>query len=282
VSSDSHPKAYSKFIRRAVEGVFVILFCALPLFAANRLSVTVIDAKSGRPVTDLKAEDFTVFEDKLPRKVEAAEYTSDIVDVMFLLDTSLAGPTVRPVAEDLIAQLKPKEQMAIVSFHSSADLIQDFTSSKELLARAVSAVTYGNEPRVLDGLYAAIDTGMKNATFRRVVLLLTTGYEGDSRMTDRDVARLARKSGVSIYPVYATGRERSLFEHLARRTGGAVFNLQQMRKSSRAEIGARIFEVIRGHYTLTVPGNLALGEKLRIEIARPGKWFTSALPLEWE
>jgi VWFA-related protein len=259
-----------------------LLFGALPVLPANRLSVTVIDSKSGRPVTDLKADDFTVFEDKLARKVEAAEYATDIVDVMFLFDTSLAGQTVRPVADDLIAQLKPKEQMAIVSFHSSADLIQDFTSSKELLARAVSSVTYGNEPRVLDGIYAAIDTGMKNATFRRVVLLLTTGYEGDSRMTDRDVARLARKSGVSIYPVYATGRERSLFEHLAQRTGGAVFSLQQMRKSTKAEIGARIFETIRGHYTLTIPGNLALGEKLRVEIARPGKWFTSALPLEWE
>jgi hypothetical protein len=54
-----------------------------------------------------------------------------------------------------------------------------------------------------------------------------------------------------------------------------------MRKEANAEIGSRIFGVVRGHYTLTVPGNLALGEKLRVEIAKPGKWFTSALPLEW-
>ena len=81
--------------------------------------------------------------------------------------------------------------------------------------------------------------------------------------------------------MYATGRERGLFEHLARRTGGACFNLRDMRKEARAEIGARIFEAVRGHYTLTVPGNLALGEKLRVDIAKPGKWFTSALPLEW-
>ena len=267
--------------RNSWPGLWLIFF-TLPVLAANRLSVTVVDAKSGKPAVDLKAEDFTVFEDKLVRKVEAAEFSTDIVDVMFLLDTSLAGQTVRPLAEDFIAQLKPKEQMAIVAFHSSADLIQDFTSSKELLGRAVNSVTYGNEPRAVDGIYAAIDTGMKNATFRRVVILLTTGYEGDSRMTDRDVTRLARKSGVSIYPVYATGRERSLFENLAHRTGGAVFSLRDMRKDPRAAIGARIFETVRSHYTLTVPGNLALGEKLRVEIGRPGKWFTSALPLEWE
>src|SRR5439155_24342113 len=228
-----------------------------------------------------KAQEFTLYEDKLARKADAAEFSSDIVDVMLLFDTSLVGETVRPVADDFISQLKPKEQMAIVAFHSSADLIQDFTSSKQLLGRAINSVSYGNTPSVLDAVYAAIDTGMKNATFRRVVVLLTSGYEGDSRMTERDVAQLARKSGVSIYPVYATGRERSLFERLARRTGGACFNLRDMRKEPKAEIGSRIFGVVRGHYTLTVPGNLALGEKLRVEIAKPGKWFTSALPLEW-
>src|SRR5438552_3663218 len=137
-----------------------ILLCAVSLFGANRLSVTVVDAKSGKPLTDLKADDFTVFEDKLVRKVESAEFKNEPVDIMFLLDTSLVGATVRPLAEELIEQLKPKEQMAIVSFHSSADLIQDFTSSRELLSRAVNAVTYGNSPRVLDGIYAAVDTGM--------------------------------------------------------------------------------------------------------------------------
>jgi VWFA-related protein len=262
--------------------LLLITLCALPAFPANKLSVTVVDAKTGKPALGLKAQDFTLFEDKLARKVEAAEFSSEAIDVMFLLDTSLVGEAVRPLAEDFVKQLKPKEQMAIVAFHSSADLIQDFTSSPQLLERAINSVTYGNTPRVLDALYAAIDTGMKNATFRRVALILTTGYEGDSRMSERDVAQLARKTGVSIYPVYATGRERSLFDHLARRTGGACFNLRDMKKEPNDAIGARIFEVLRGHYTLTAPGNLALGEKLRIEIARPGKWFASALPLEWE
>ena len=262
---------------------FLLVACAaLPLGAENRLSVTVVEAKTGRPALDLTAGDFTLYEDKLARKVTSAEFSKEPIDVMFLLDTSLVGEAVKPVAEELIAQLKSKEQMAIVSFHSSADLIQDFTSSRQLLERAINSVSYGNTPRVVDGVYAAIDTGMKNATYRKVVVLLTTGYEGDSQMTERDLEQLARKKGVSIYPVYATGRERGLFERLARRTGGACFNLRDMRKDGSTAIGARIFDVVRGHYTLTVPGNLALGEKLRIEIARPGKWFASALPLEWE
>src|SRR4051812_27310691 len=105
--------------RRAHLALTLILL-ATPALAANRITVTVVDPKSGKAVTDLKAEDFTILEDKLTRKAEAAEYTAEPIDVMFLLDTSLVGATVRPFAEDLVAQLKPKEQMAVVSFHSSA------------------------------------------------------------------------------------------------------------------------------------------------------------------
>ena len=68
--------------------------------------------------------------------------------------------------------------MAIVAFQSSADLLQDFTSSHEALTQAVSSVKYGNSPRVLDALYAALDGGFRNTTARRIALVLAAGIEG--------------------------------------------------------------------------------------------------------
>ncbi len=252
-----------------------------PAFGSTKLLVTVIEQKSGKPLTDLKVADFSVFDDRTPRQVEAAEVSHSLMDVMLLLDTSLVGEMVRPVADSLIGQLEPKEQMAIVAFHSSADLIQDFTSSRELLRRAVASVKYGNTPRMLDALYAAIDGGFQDTGFRRVALLLTTGLEGYSRVNDREVLKLARRNAVSIYPVYVAGSERSMFENLARQSGGASFNLRDMRKTLTGPPGPRIFEVLRSYYTLTVAGNLGLGEKVRVEVQRPGvKLLVSALPLE--
>ncbi|HEY1204716.1 MAG: VWA domain-containing protein [Bryobacteraceae bacterium] len=252
----------------------------LPALGSTKLVVTVIEQKSGKPVTDLKAAEFTVLDDRTPRQVEDAQFAPSAIDVMLLLDTSSVGATVRPLVDDLIGQLQAKEEMAIVSFHSAADLIQDFTSSHDILKRAVAGVKYGNEPHVLDALYAAIDGGFENATFRRVLIVLTTGLEGDSRMNDKEVLRLARRNAVSIYPVYLVGAERSLFETLARQTGGASFSLRDMHKSMSGPPGARIFEVLRSHYDLTLGSNLSLGEKLRVEIQRPGKFLVSALPLE--
>lgn len=92
--------------------------------------------------------------------------------------------------------------------------------------------------------------------------------------------KLARRNGVSIYPVYVLGAERSLFQELARQTGGALFNLRDMHKTLSDLPGARIFEVLRSHYTVTLDGDLSLGEKLKVEVQRPGKFLVSALPLE--
>jgi VWFA-related protein len=256
------------------------LYLAAVLAGSSKIAVTVIEQKSGTVVTGLKTEDFTVTDDRVNRAVENVEYGSGPLDVMLLVDTSLVGETVQAAAANLIAQLEAKEQMAIVSFHSSADLIQDFTSSKELLNRALAGVKYGNTPRVLDALYAAIDGGFQSSNFRRVILLATAGFEGPSRVTERDVIRLARRNGVSIFPVYVAGHERGLFETLARQTGGASFNLRDMHRASKEPPGQRIFSVLRSFYTLTVQGNLTLGEKLKVEVRRPEKLLVSALPLE--
>ena len=255
--------------------------CPGTLRASVKLLVTVTEAKSGKAATTLKAGDFTVLDDGRPRQVEGVEYQTTLLDVMMLLDSSLVGEMVLPVAADLIRQLQPKEQMAIVAFHSSADLVQEFTSSQDLLQKALREVKFGNNPRALDAIYAAADEGFAGATYRRAILLVTTGVEGNSRVSDRSVIALAKRNGISIFPVYAVGYERSLFENLARRTGGASFSLRELTRSGHgASPAARIFETMRGAYTLTLSGNLPPGERLKIEVNLPGKHFVSALPLD--
>jgi VWFA-related protein len=260
--------------------LLLICLAVLPASSAVRILVTAVDSKTGEPLTNLELKDFTVYDDKSPRRVDAVAFTRDILDMMMLLDTSIAGPVVQPMAQEFIQQLQPREQMAVVAYHSSADLIQDFTSSREIIQRSLARVKYGNEPHVLDALYAAIDGGFANTTFRRVILLLTSGLEGNSRTNERDVVRLARRNQISIFPVYVSGGARGLFESLARQTGGASFNLRDMKKAGDNAPAPRIFEAARAHYVLTVNGNLDLGERLRVEVKRPEKAQVSALPLE--
>ena len=99
-------------------------------------------------------------------------------------------------------------------------------------------------------------------------------------MNEKETIHLARRNGVSIFVVYVVGYEKWMFETLARQTGGALFNLKDMKKTSPEMPGPRIFDVLRSHYTLTLAGNLTLGEKLKVETRRPEKLFASASPVE--
>ncbi|MCC6341820.1 MAG: VWA domain-containing protein [Bryobacterales bacterium] len=257
-----------------------LLAGALLAQGALRILVTVAEQKTGEPVLGLEAKDFTVIEEKTERRVDACEFSRKPVDVMLLVDSSAVGEMVRPVASSLVAQLEEKEQMSVVSFDSSTEMIQDFTSSKQLLSAALSKIRYGNSPNVLDALFVALDQGFEHAVFRKVILLVTTGLEGHSRASEREVARLARRKSISIYPVYVAGSGKSMFEKLARQSGGASFQLRDFRQSGGKTPAARIFDVIRGYYTLTLPGNLGLMEKVRVEVKGREKLQVSALPLD--
>ena len=252
------------------------------LRAETKLLVTVVDRKTGLEIPNLTAANFSVFDDRTPRTVQAAEYGKVTLDVMLLFDTSLVGERVFPLGEAFINGLEEKEQMAIVAFASSADLIQDFTSSKQLLRQAVRRVKYGNTPRVVDALYAAADGGFQTTVGRKVIVILTTGVEGYSRTTERDVLKLARANQISIFPVYVVGAERSLFEKLARESGGAFFSARDL-KLSPAQLAQRVYAVLRGRYVLTLAGNQASGDRIRVEVTgtSPGvKVWASALPLD--
>lgn len=270
-------------MRRTAVLACLIFFLLAPLAPAEtRLLVTVIDRKTGEPITNLTAPNFTVTDDRTPKQVQSADYSKTPVDVMLLFDTSLVGEMVHPLGEAFINGLQPKELMAIVSYASSADLIQDFTSSKDLLRNAVRRVKYGNTPRVVDAVYAAADGGFENSVGRKVIVILSAGVEGSSRTKESDALKIARQNQISIFPVYVVGAERSLFEKLARESGGAFFSARDL-KLAPARLAERVYSVLRGRYTLTLAGNQALGERVRVEVsggAAGQKLWASALPLD--
>jgi hypothetical protein len=245
------------------------LLCAAGSLPAQqvKLLVTVFNEKTGEPLTNLTAANFLVSDDKTPLTVVSAKYQTGTLDIMLLVDTSLVGEMVRPLGAAFISALEDKDQMAIVSYHSSADLVQDFTSSKQALQRALAQVEYGNNPRVLDALFASLDGGFENSTTRRVIILLSAGVEGNSRVPEAEVHRLTRARRVSIYPVFVIGAERGMFQRLADQSGGAYFAARKLKLDPRP-LAARVYSVARGQYEIEVSGVYTLGN--RVEVAVQG------------
>ena len=253
-----------------------------PVMAEVKLLVTVVDPKTGEAVTDLKAADFAVDDRGAPRAVLNAEFTSTPVDAVLLVDASQVGLQARSVARGLIAGLGASEQMSMVGFDTSPEQVQEFTSDKALLTKAIDQLKPGRDPDVVGAVYASADTGFQKSRARRVILLISAGRDAGGRVSPEATLKTARKNMVSVFLISPQGVPRWI-EELAERTGGATFNLREMSKTVNdpaTGAGQRILAAARGHYTLTLAGNLALGEKLKIEVPAKGKFAISSLPLD--
>ena len=236
-----------------------------------RLLVTV-NNEFGFPARNLKAEDFKVKYKKEVRPVEAARYrTHDLLDVVLLLETSEIGAQlrgrIRHVAGLFIDGLSVKDQMAIVGYASAADLVQDFTSSKKRLKRAVSKLKYGNPPALLDAIYAVVDGAFEHAAGRRVVVVIGSGLDWRNRVERNEVLRLARRNAVSIFAISFAGD--GALKKLSKQTAGDFYSGKELRQIQ--QLVKNILEAFRGHYELVLPGPPLDSGKLKVEVPRGEK-----------
>ncbi len=262
----------STSLRRQTLALTVL--CALLGLAANastRLLVTVVDRDTMAPVTDLKAADLRITDGNRERSVETVEKVSGPMDVALLVDSSSIGEIVQPAAANIIEQLAQGDQMSIVAFDSAATVVQDFTSSKEALAQSLRNLKYGNNPHILDAVFAVIDGAFTDAGARPVVILITPGLEAGSRVSESRLYRLAQRNEVSIYPLFVGGYK-GMFQDLAERTGGIALSLQEMARKTKQSPGEAVFGLIRNQYVVTISGDLPLGDKAKVEMQRSGKY----------
>src|SRR2546425_11076491 len=113
------------------------------------LLFTVADRK-GKFVTNLKKDDFKVFEDDKPQTITNFSSETDLpLTIALLVDTSGSIRDKlqfeqRAATEFFYATLqRGKDKAMIISFDSGVDLIQDFTDDPEKLATAVQKIRAG-------------------------------------------------------------------------------------------------------------------------------------------
>ncbi len=282
-----HTQPVRRIARSLPAGAWVAVVAVSMCMAAQaqqaRLVVAAFDERSGEPIAGLSAADFAVTDGDTQLRVEAAERFEGTLDLMLVLDTSMIGETVRPMALPMINALAEGDQMALVGYDQAATLLQDFTSSKDLLRKGVMGVRYGNNPRGLDALFAVLDGGFENAVGRRAAVLLSAGAEGASRTSLGDLYALARRRGVQVFCVYAEGADQGTYQKLARNTGGAYFFAKKL-DLKPAELAELLYRNLRSSYELTVSGAYTLGSRVEVEVLHAPenvrKAVASALVLE--
>src|SRR5258707_2678839 len=96
----------------------------------------VLTRKTGRPVSSLRREDFQVYEDGVQQPITSFSQDELPLSVVFLFDLT---DSVRPVLKSLaggalqaLSRLKPEYEVAVMIYAASTQLLQDFTTDRDL------------------------------------------------------------------------------------------------------------------------------------------------------
>jgi len=178
---------------------------------------TIVTDRNGKPVTGLRAENFTLFEDGQPQRITNFASTEAPFEIALLLDTS--GSTrpelqlIRNAAIEFVKMLRPGDRLAIVAFknvrrgNSLEPAIQvqsPLTSDRRLIQDAINNIGTSSGTPFYDSLNRIADQVFQNSPRpevigRRAVVALTDGVDSSS---DSDFAQAQAKllrAGLACY-----------------------------------------------------------------------------------
>lgn len=168
--------------------------------------VSVADA-AGRYVADLRREDFRVFEDGVEQEIAYFAPAEKPFTVALLLDVSdslrFRLPDVQDAAVAFVEQLRPADQVMVVSFSSRVDILCEPTNDREALRRAIRGTHTRGGTRVYDVVDFVVRERLERiAGGRKALILFTDGIDTGSSLATREATlRRAEESDVLAYAV---------------------------------------------------------------------------------
>lgn len=146
------------------------------------IDALVLQKNTSRVVGSLKQEDFLVSEDGSRQTITHFSQDNLPLSVLLLIDRGGCldpfGQEVRRAAKDALSRLKPTDEVAVMTYHDTAELQQGFTRDRRLLERAIDYVPPHDE-RANHCLNIAFDEAANymikagNPTGRRVIIAVT-------------------------------------------------------------------------------------------------------------
>jgi VWFA-related protein len=174
--------------------------------AVDAVAVPVtVDDETGRPVADLTAADFRVFEDDVEKRIEAVLTRGEPLDVALVLDTS---PSMRARLEEIraaagafVEALGDRDRVMVVSFNSRAYVGCELTADRGEIRRAIlQARTGGSLTRLYDTLDAVVTERLDHVARRKAIVLLTDGVDvGSGFATAQGTIERVQSSNVPVF-----------------------------------------------------------------------------------
>lgn len=236
------------------------------------ITTNVVDS-FGQPVTGLEVADFTLSGElaDVGQIVDVQNITDDNLSyaVVLVIDTSssMAGlplTQAQEAARIFINNLGEDDPVAIVGFNTTASLIQDYTTDRDVLLNAINSLPFGGQTALYDATVLAVDVANRAPTPRRAVVLLSDGAEYGaaggipaSLSTRDDALNAGIIRGVPIYTIglgYGTNLDRLYLQEVSGATNAS--NFESPTPEDLPAIYDGLSQVLRSQYVVTINADI--------------------------
>jgi Ca-activated chloride channel homolog len=211
----------------------------------------IVTDKAGKPILNLKQNNFTIYEDGKPQEIAEFAATSAPFEVALLLDTS--GSTrsdlalIQRAAANFIASLRAGDRVSIVSYRTERNETQAFAVSevlnpliddREQLKTVLDAVKTSNGTPYYDSLLQVVEKvfdkpAKDDFRGRRALVALTDGVDSVSVAEFDEVKQALERAGITSYFIQLNTRD-SFEENLLGDCRSAIrFSVAQIRRYYR-------------------------------------------------
>jgi VWFA-related protein len=235
-------------------------------FPTVQVSADVFDS-IGQPLRGLDASSFALVGDFASSAtiINVENVTDDNLPFAAVLaidvSTSMEGTPLARAKEAAIAfinSLRPDDPVAIITFGSTTQIVQPFTTDRAALTAAIEGLQVSGRTALYQGANDAVGLGAAAGVSRRAVILLSDGAEfGGLSSVGREAAlESAIQTGVPVYTIgLGFGIDRSYLQELSEGT-----NAQYIESPSADQLTGIYQELaarFRSQYILTLETTVA-------------------------
>jgi Ca-activated chloride channel family protein len=255
------------------------------------VTATVLD-ESGKYMDGLQPGDFELYENGEQQKISFFSHDLRVpISVGVLIDHSgsmrhklqQALQTIREIA----LALSPQDEMFVVSFNSDVNVRQRFTTNMQEIQRSLRDIRAGGETAAYDAIQIGVDEMKKARHNKKILLLVTDGFDTRSHINATQTEDLLKRSGILVYAIgiddddddpLALQRVRYHIYHymlgrLSGLSGGRAFRLFTGRNYALNSLATLLLEELHQQYTLSYYPPFREGNdwrKLEVKVKKTG------------
>ena len=257
----NHSQSRVRFSSRSLSiAIGVFLFFTICAFAfaqsgkgtaAGRRTLTLNVIAHAPEGTQVTKEDFDLYDGGTAQEIESFSRLDSGSRLVLMVDSS-TGLKAEPSAlakamEAIINELYSDDQMMVVGFSETAEIIEDMTPDLTKLQMTPAKIARKGSPNLFDALVAVGDSlaSQANTGFeKRAIILISDGHDAESKTKFDDALRTLQETNVVLYTLQVNDRTRGALvrdkpkppmalEQLTVGTGGAIYPFDKASEAAK-------------------------------------------------